>query len=220
MKTASKIYIYALCDLRDLTTYYYIGQTSQRISSRVNKHIEGAKGKSRDCNKEKHLWILGLLQENLKPVGKVLYVCNSGEEADDLEQSFINLYSGEHPLLNVASGGTRDSSFSLSEESRKKISIYARRRTEIHKQNNRNARRGIKFTEEQKKRLSEAHLKGKRSIPVRKKIGQYDMEGNLIAVFKNIQEAIQKTGIPRGAIQSCIHGRALSGYGYKWSFIN
>ena len=220
MKTASKyVKIYALCDPRDSDTYYYIGQTSQRVAARVNKHIAGALGKHNDSNKEKQLWIKSLLDQGLRPIGVILTEC-SLQCADEIESNYIERYIDEHPLFNVSSGGLRDGSYCLSEEARKKISNYANHRTEEHKRNNREANKGRKFTEEQKKKLSESHLKGKRSIRVNKNIGQYDLEGNFINQFKTTADAIIKTGIPRGAIQNSLHGRTRTGYGYQWKFID
>ena len=52
-----------------------------------------------------------------------------------------------------------------------------------------------------------------------RKIGQYDMDGNLIATFTTSGEASRQTGISRSAISLALIGRNASSGGYRWKYI-
>lgn len=52
-----------------------------------------------------------------------------------------------------------------------------------------------------------------------RKIGQYDMDGNLIATFTTSGEASRQTGISRSAISLALTGRHESSGDYRWRYI-
>lgn len=54
-----------------------------------------------------------------------------------------------------------------------------------------------------------------------KGIRQLDLEGNLIAVFPSISEAIRQLGPGHNGsnISSCVNGKSKTAYGYKWERI-
>ena len=52
-----------------------------------------------------------------------------------------------------------------------------------------------------------------------RKIGQYDMDGNLIATFTTSGEASRQTGISRSAISNALRGKNASSGGYRWRYI-
>ena len=51
-------------------------------------------------------------------------------------------------------------------------------------------------------------------------VGQYDMDGNLIATYPSIHEAMRQTGIPIGCIWSVCEGKTKQSRGYRWEYIN
>ena len=70
------------------------------------------------------------------------------------------------------------------------------------------------------KKCSE-HTKNKLSKALnfrKKKIGQYDLEGNLIQVYDSLHQLEQETGFFRSAITNYIKGNTNYCYGYVWKY--
>lgn len=92
----------------------------------------------------------------------------------------------------------------------------------------RNPQFGKKASAELRHRLSEAHKgivhskewREHNSTPLRKKVAQYDLDGNLIRIWGSIKEAGETLGIPRGMISAvCLHyPEKKTAHGYKWEF--
>lgn len=51
-----------------------------------------------------------------------------------------------------------------------------------------------------------------------KKIKQYDLDGNFIKEWGSLKEASISIGACYSSISNCIHGRAFSAGGYRWTF--
>lgn len=49
-------------------------------------------------------------------------------------------------------------------------------------------------------------------------IKQYSLDGNLLAIFENIYEAIEKTGVSKSRIYNCLSGRTKSPRQYIWKY--
>lgn len=52
----------------------------------------------------------------------------------------------------------------------------------------------------------------------RKKVNQYDLQGNYIATYNSIREAERKTGTRNTGINCCLHSVYKCSNGYKWSY--
>lgn len=52
-----------------------------------------------------------------------------------------------------------------------------------------------------------------------KKVGQYDLENNLIKIYNSLSEASRQTGITITGISYCANGIRKSGGGYLWHFV-
>ena len=52
-----------------------------------------------------------------------------------------------------------------------------------------------------------------------KKVYQYDLENNLIAIYSSTGEAARKTGCSQAHIAACCRGERKTHKGYKWSYI-
>lgn len=91
-----------------------------------------------------------------------------------------------------------------------------------------NPQYGKKASPELLKKLSESHKgivrskewREKNARALCKKVGQYDMDGNLIRVWSSIKEANNTLGIPSGMISAvCLHRpKKKTAHGYKWEF--
>jgi group I intron endonuclease len=89
---------------------------------------------------------------------------------------------------------------------------------------------GSNFSEETRKKISEklkGHFKSeetkrKHSETMTKingrKVGQYTLDGYLIAKFNTIKEASALTSIPRSTIQATASGRCKTGKGFIWKY--
>lgn len=87
-----------------------------------------------------------------------------------------------------------------------------------HKENNIHAwKNGLnRFTEEGKKRLSETH-KGKCNA-IKRKVDQYDLNGNFIKTWSSVTEASQKLKIQVSHIIHCCRGQRNKTGGYMWRY--
>lgn len=53
-----------------------------------------------------------------------------------------------------------------------------------------------------------------------KQVGQYDLNGNLIAIWKSTMEIQRQLGFLNCNISSCCTGRIKTSHGYIWKYIN
>lgn len=66
-------------------------------------------------------------------------------------------------------------------------------------------------------RSSQTRYKNKRGF---KNVAQYDMIGNLIAVYDSTAAASRETGCRQGAISNNCTGRTKSAGGFRWAFVS
>jgi hypothetical protein len=66
--------------------------------------------------------------------------------------------------------------------------------------------------------VTTTETKNKQSLssPFRKKVLQYDLEGNFIKEWECRQDAVREIGISSGDLFSCINGKQKTGYGFQW----
>ena len=53
-----------------------------------------------------------------------------------------------------------------------------------------------------------------------KQVAQYDLSGNLIAIWKSVSEIERQLGFVCGNISKCCLGKGKTSYGYIWKYIN
>jgi len=73
-------------------------------------------------------------------------------------------------------------------------------------------------TEGHKKRYEDLEERKKCAIKLRKKVGQYDLENNLIQEFESAREASRQLNIDCGSISKCCLGKNKSAGGYIWKY--
>lgn len=102
----------------------------------------------------------------------------------------------------------------FSEDHKKKISVA--------KKGKESPLKGIPLSENHRKKLSEAHI-GKPRLDVSenlsKAVAQYTKSGELIATYKSLSEASEKTDCPVSNISSCCKGKRKSAKGFIWKFV-
>lgn len=179
----------------------------------------------------------------------ILFEGLSQEQAEDKEKELIALWDTMNPKhgYNRTSGGNANKE--VSDETRAKLSAYfkeyfkthkppslGRAMSEESKKKLSDARKGSIWSEERKqayskikkelhyhhseetkKKISESHKN--RDNKRCKKVGQYDLEGNLIQIYPSIREAERQTGLDRCGISFCCNGKFKTSNGYIWNFI-
>lgn len=76
--------------------------------------------------------------------------------------------------------------------------------------------KGMKLTEEHKRKIGEKLTNGRRS----KTVIQYDLNGNFIREFPSTNEIQRQLGYSQGHISKCCNGKLKQIYGFKWQFKN
>ena len=82
--------------------------------------------------------------------------------------------------------------------------------------------KGIPFTENHKMKISEAHIGKPRpdvSENLSKAVAQYTKNGELIAIYKSLSQASEKTNCPISNISSCCRGKRKSAKGFIFKFV-
>ena len=130
---------------------------------------------------------------------EILKECEDNE-LNQWEMYFIKKLNTKVPYgYNMTDGGGGMSGFTVSEETRKKLS---------------EAHRGKKFSEEHKRKMSEKHINGK----LAKSVLQIDKTNKIIAEFPSIMEVERQFGINHSNISQCCNGKRNTVGGFKWQY--
>ena len=211
-----KTYIYIL---RHPETFEirYVGKTNN-IKRRFAQH------KSKKClektgSKKLASWILKLLSNNLLPIMEIIEECDDNWE--EREKYWISYYSNTN-LCNLSNGG-KGVGHNDYTKSKIKNALTGRKRSDEEKQAISKAMIGKKRgkytnTEGHKKRYENPEERKKCGIKLRKKVGQYDLENNLIQEFESLREASRQLNIDCGSISKCCRGKIKSAGGYIWKY--
>ena len=211
-----KTYIYIL---RHPETFEirYVGKTNN-IKRRFAQH------KSKKClektgSKKLASWILKLLSNNLLPIMEIIEECDDNWE--EREKYWISYYSNTN-LCNLSNGGEGVGHNDYT-KSKIKNALTGRKRSDEEKQAISKAMIGKKRgkytnTEGHKKRYENPEERKKCGIKLRKKVGQYDLENNLIQEFESLREASRQLNIDCGSISKCCRGKIKSEGGYIWKY--
>lgn len=208
---------------------WYVGQTVNP-EGRFNCHIDRAINKNDKTYFYNSIRKYGLenfvycvLEEN------VLRENLNMREMDWIEE-FDSFYSG----YNLTLGGDGSKGFIMPDETKKKLSNFHKGKhlsdetkkklsnilkgkplSEEHKKKISEANKGKTFSIETKKKLSESH-KGKIS-PNRKKVSQYDLNGNYIQTYNSVTDAIKENPKCSNISRVCIGERKQAG-GFIWKY--
>jgi group I intron endonuclease len=212
-----KTYIYVL---RHPETFEvkYVGKTNN-IKRRFAQH------KSKKClektgSKKLASWILKLLSNNLLPIMEIIEECD--DNWVEREKYWISYYSNTN-LCNLSDGG-EGVGHNDSTKSKIKNALIGRKRSDEEKQAISKAMIGKKRgkytnTEGHKKRYENPEERKKCGVKLRKKVGQYDLENNLIQEFESLREASRQLNIDCGSISKCCRGiryESINGFIFKY----
>jgi group I intron endonuclease len=211
-----KTYIYIL---RHPETFKikYVGKTNN-IKRRFAQH------KSKKClektgSKKLASWILKLISNSMLPVMEIIEECT--DNWAEREKYWISYYVNNN-LCNLSEGG-EGVGHNDSTKSKIKNALLGRKRSNEEKKAISKAMTGVKRgkytnTEGHKKRYEDLEERKKCAIKLRKKVGQYDLENNLIQEFESAREASRQLNIDCGSISKCCLGKNKSAGGYIWKY--
>lgn len=195
----------------------YIGITGQEPKVRWNNGVGYTQQHFKRAIK-KYGW------ENFEHI--IICAGLSKDEACKKEIELIKQYNSTDDKYgyNVATGGEINNGYHLDEERKRHLSELntGEKHPQYHKQRSATtrakiseARKGISFSDEHKKKLSEAK-KGK-PAQNRKPVSQYDLSMNFIQRFDSLEDAQNETHICKANICRAIKYNRTAG-GYKWTY--
>tara|TARA_R110000782_G_scaffold264612_1_gene357856 strand:+ start:54 stop:683 length:630 start_codon:yes stop_codon:yes gene_type:complete len=166
-------------------------------------------------------------RDNLKK--SILEECDDLETLNQREEYWLKYYDAENnPMFlnrtNKAYGCSRQTEegkrkisenrtpFIWTKEMREKASKQRIGKTKLHL--NTRSDKGVKRSQEWKDALSKS-LKDKPKEWLRKKVGQYTLDGELIKIYNSAQEAKNETSIE---IKNVVTNRAKSAGGFIWKY--
>ncbi len=214
-----KTYIYIL---RHPETFEvkYVGKTNN-IKRRFAQH------KSKKClektgSKKLASWILKLLSNDLLPIMEIIEECD--DNWSEREKYWISYYS-TNTLCNLSEGG-EGVGHNDSTKSKIKNALTGRKRTDEEKQAISRAMIGKKrpnsgkaISNAHKERYKDPEERKKHSVKLRKKVGQYDLENNLIQEFESAREASRQLNIDCGSISKCCRNKQKQSSGFTFKYI-
>ena len=208
--------IYGWCNIKN--EKWYIGQTVNP-EGRFKNHINDAINKKDNTYFHRALrkyrldnWVYCVLEDNILR-----------ENLNMKEQEWIEYYDSFNSGYNMTVGGGQ-TIFSeevkekisnsikgnhLSEETKKKLSESCKGITPWNK--------GKHLSEETKLKMSVSR-KGKKLPQNRKKVSQYDLNGNYIQTFNSLKEAQEKTNIAKSSICTVCRGIRKQAGGFIWKY--
>lgn len=109
----------------------YVGQTVNKVSKRLSKHVSEAINKNRT---HKESWILSLYNRNTRPIIEVIDEVKL-EEIDFWERHYISLYrSWGFSLLNLTDGGQLNRNFSKETKDKISKSLTGKKQSDLTKE--------------------------------------------------------------------------------------
>lgn len=175
----------------------YVGKTVSLLSKRLSSHYQDKK-----ISYKTH-WINSLKEINLKPIIKLIEICNE-TNWQEREKYWISYYRERTKLTNYLDGGQgQQKGYKHTDEAKLKISIAS-------KENDKGKYYlGMKFSNE---------INNKRAKSNEKEIYQYNLSGELIKKWSGIINASRELTINKDNINSVLKGKTLTAGGYIWSY--
>lgn len=196
----------------------YIGQTTN-FHQRKLDHFKKTAVNQRPINLHRDMKKVGVDKFSMT----LLEEC-SVEGLDNREKYWTDRYSKDHEMYNIVSGNP-----SYSSHNKK---IQSKKFTKMNKENWKNPEyrkmMSQKSSERQKKRLEDPKYLAEKSAQlkkytdsIKKRVAQYDMNGNLIKIYSGVRVAERATGIKSRNISMVANHQKYrkSAGGYRWEFV-
>lgn len=208
--------IYKVTNL--LSNKVYIGQTTN-FHQRKLDHFKITALNQHPLNLHSEMALIG--KENFSMV--LIEEC-SRDELDEKERYWTDLYRSEHEMYNIVSGNPSYSEYNSE--------IQSKKFTEMNKTNwedpEYRLRASKRLSELQKKRLQNPEYLAEKSKQlkkytdkIKKKVAQYDLDGNLVKIYDGVRIAERDTGIGGSRISAVANHKKYrkSAGGYRWEYI-
>lgn len=217
--------VYALLDPDNLEIRY-IGKTERTAHRRLKRHLSECYLKG-ETHKER--WLRKLQRAGKKPAIVALEECSDPAQLNETERKHIAYFRSQGArLTNATDGGDGIAGFSLSAETRERISraLKGKPKTAEHRKNVGLAQLGREFTEVTRAKLRAIHSTRKRQslssahrLSVSKGKNGRPFTDQHGTVYQTQHEAARLLGISQPHINHVLHGRRESVSGYKFSFV-
>ena len=209
----------------------YVGKTERTLEQRIKEHVRAAE-KGAELLFSKAIRKYGIEAFEWRILQEV--PGDDVSELDAVEVEMIELFetfAPEHPDkgYNLTRGGDGIRGYSHTPETRAKMS-ESRKGARNHNYGKDWGFKGT-FSEESKRKMSEAAQGRKHSDETRRKISlgsarpkvaipvhQLDTEGNVVATHQSVHQACQALDVWPYGIKACCEGRRQSYAGYGWKY--
>lgn len=208
--------IYKVTNL--ISNKVYIGQTTNFHQRKIDHFKASALNQ---CPLSLHSEMALIGKENFSMV--LIEECGR-DELDEKERYWTDLYKADHDMYNIVSGNPSYSEYNSE--------IQSERFTEMNKANWKDPeyrlRTSKRSSELQKKRLQNPEYLAEKSEQlkkytdkIKKKVAQYDMDGNLVKVYDGVRIAERDTGVGSSLISAVAKHKKYrkSAGGYRWEYI-
>lgn len=195
--------------------FRYIGFTKSNLQKRLSSHL---------CDKticHRTYWFNYLKRKNVRPVIELIEDKICASEIQNKEINYIKLFrSFGAKLVNGTNGG--DGMRNPTEETRLKMSL-----SHIGKPSHRKGKKYNPHTCETKRKMSLAHTGKKRNWNKefysnmgtgKKKVSQYDLNGNFIAEWESTMSVQRALKIGNANISKVCLGKQRTAGGFIWKY--
>jgi hypothetical protein len=230
---------------------FYIGKgTKNRYKWHYNQIIKKLREGLKIKNTPKNQKIKSIISKGFKPIIIKIKENISDEDSQILEKNIIlkigrkNLKTG--PLCNLTEGGNGGNTYNNLNEEQLKIISLKKSASMIGKNKGKTLKKetkqrisnslkgknrpkhselmkGRKLTESHKNAISKSGKERYKNSPskLKKKVAQYNKEGELIKVWDSLTEAKKGNGISSHSnIGACCNGKRKTSNKYKWKWYN
>jgi hypothetical protein len=188
--------IYGLID-PETKEVRYVGKTVSPLHKRLSSHYN-----DKSISYKTH-WINSLKEKKLKPIIKILEVCNE-DNWQEREKYWISHYRAVSRLTNYLDGGQgQQKGYKHTDEAKEKIRLAAIKNLKGR------FYKGQRFSDETNKKRADAN---------KKVIYQYDIKHNLIKKWNSIIEAANTLNIDKNNIRAVLVGRSIKAGGFIWTY--
>lgn len=160
--------------------------------------------------------------------GRPNYVCsqetkdkmskNNGAKNPKYRQQYLDRLSGENnPMKNPEIA--QKFKHPLSEETKKKISERKKGKSRLKEVRDKlkQAHIGLTASEETRKKMSESH---KKHPSIVRKVYQYDLQNNLIKIWKSVRQIERELHLEANKIYACCNNKIENYANYIWQYEN